>query len=158
MFKKNGLEVPADKVNTIIGKDTVFSGTINGKGLIRIDGKADGTLQNQGDVVIGESGSVTLEIHARHVTIAGRYEGTLEADGKLELKKTGTAIGTFKANALVIEQGAVFSGTMEMKHDEGEVKVDLSAEKRRVEKTDKDESRSKQFSEMREVISKDKFK
>ncbi len=158
MFKKNGLEIPADKVNTIIGKDTVFTGTISGKGLIRVDGKADGTLQNQGDVVIGESGRVTLEIHARHVTIAGRYEGTLEADGKLELKKTGIAIGTFKANALVIEQGAVFSGTMEMKHDEDEVKVALAAEKSQVEKKDRDESRGKQWSDMREVVAKDKFK
>lgn len=118
MFKKDNMEVPSDKVNTIIGKDTVFNGTINGKGLIRIDGEAEGTITNQGDVVVGEGGRVSVDMKARNITIAGNFEGTLEAEGKLELKRTGTAIGTFKANALVVEEGAVLSGTMEMEHKE----------------------------------------
>jgi len=114
LFKKDNMEVPSDKVNTIIGKDTFFNGTINGKGLIRIDGEAEGTITNQGDVVVGEGGRVSVELKARNITIAGRFEGSMEAEGKLELKRTGTAVGTFKANALVVEEGAVLSGTMEM--------------------------------------------
>ncbi len=114
MFKKDNMEVPNDKVNTIIGKDTVFNGTINGKGLIRIDGEAEGTITNQGDVVVGEGGRVSVEMKARNITIAGNFEGNLEAEGKLELKRTGTAVGTFKTNSLIIEEGAVLSGTMEM--------------------------------------------
>ncbi len=114
MFKKDNLEVTSDKVNTIIGKDTFFNGTIKGKGLIRIDGEAEGNINNQGDVVVGEGGRVSVEMKARNITIAGRYEGTLEAEGKLEIKRTGTAVGTFKVNALVIEEGAVLSGAMQM--------------------------------------------
>jgi len=118
LFKKDNMEVSSDKVNTIIGKDTVFNGTINGKGLIRIDGEAEGTIINQGDIVVGEGGRVSVEVKARNITIAGNFKGTLEAEGKLELKRTGVAVGTFKANALVIEEGAVLSGTMEMEHEE----------------------------------------
>ncbi len=114
MFKKDNMEVPSDKVNTIIGKDTFFNGTINGRGLIRIDGEAEGTIVNQGDVVVGEDGRVSIELKARNITIAGHFEGSLEAEGKLELKRTGNAVGTFRANALVVEEGAVLSGTMEM--------------------------------------------
>ncbi len=114
MFKKDNLEVPSDKVNTIIGKATLFNGTISGKGLIRIDGEAEGTIVNQGDVVVGEGGRVSIELKARNITIAGYFEGSLEAEGKLELKSTGNAVGTFKANALVVEEGAVLAGTMEM--------------------------------------------
>lgn len=118
MFKKDNMEVPSDKVNTIIGKDTYFNGTINGKGLIRIDGEAEGIITNQGDVVVGEGGRVSVEIKARNITIAGGFEGSLEAEGKLELKRTAKALGTFKANVLVVEEGAVLSGTMEMENKE----------------------------------------
>jgi cytoskeletal protein CcmA (bactofilin family) len=39
----------------------------------------------------------------------------MEAEGKLELKKTATAIGSFKTNGLLVEEGAVVSGSLEMK-------------------------------------------
>jgi len=118
LFKKDNMEVPSDKVNTIIGKDTSFNGTIKGTGLIRIDGEAEGTIINQGDVVVGEGGRVSVEMKARNITIAGQFEGSLEAEGKLEVKRTGNATGTFKANILLIEEGAVLSGAMEMQDKE----------------------------------------
>ncbi len=116
MFKKDNLETSPDKVNTVIGKETFFKGVLNGKGLIRIDGEAEGTIINKGDVTIGESGKVSVELKARNVTIAGHYEGDLTAEGKLELKRTATAIGTFKSNGLLVEDGAVISGSMDMKY------------------------------------------
>lgn len=131
MFKKDNLETPPDKVNTIIGKDTAFKGTIRGKGLIRIDGTAEGSIVNQGDVIIGECGKASVEIKARNITIAGQYEGTLEAEGRLELKRTATASGTFKINGLLIEEGAVLCGSMEMKLKDqvasGKAKYDFSS-------------------------------
>ena len=117
MFKKDNFDTPPDKVNTVIGKDTCFKGSITGKGLIRIDGEAEGDVDNTGDVIVGESGKVNIELKARNVTIAGYFEGKIEAEGKLELKKTATAVGTFKTNGLLIEQGAVLSGSLDMKHE-----------------------------------------
>lgn len=122
MFKRSNIETPPDKVNTIIGKDTHFKGEITGKGLIRIDGNAEGNITNKGDVIIGEKGTVRMELKARNVTIAGHYEGDLEAEGKLELKSTATCIGTFKANGLLVEEGAVVSGNMDMKNKDQPVK------------------------------------
>jgi cytoskeletal protein CcmA (bactofilin family) len=124
LFKKDNLETPPDKINTVIGKDTFFKGTLTGKGLIRIDGEAEGSIVNKGDLIIGESGRVKVELKARNVTIAGYYEGVLEAEGKLELKKTATAIGTFKTNGLLVEEGAVVSGSLEMKVKEETASAD----------------------------------
>ncbi len=123
MFKKDSLEVTSDKVDTVIGKDSVFKGNINSKGLIRIDGEAEGHLTNKGDVVIGENGKVLADLKACNVTIAGHFEGTLEAEGKLELKKTATVTGNFKANGLIVEEGAVMSGDIEMQHKEQDSKA-----------------------------------
>lgn len=122
MFKKTPIETPPDKVNTVIGKDTCFKGSIKAKGLIRIDGEMEGEIETQGDVVIGEGGKVNLELKARHVAIAGRFEGSLEAEGKLEIKNSGIVIGSVKTIGLLIDDGAVFSGSMEMRQKDQPVR------------------------------------
>jgi len=118
LFKKDNLEVPSDKINTIIGKDTVFTGSINGKGLIRIDGEVEGDIADTGDVIIGENGKAKVELKARNVKIAGLLNGSVDAEGKIELKSTGTAIGSLKTKKLMIEEGAVMSGSIEMQANE----------------------------------------
>jgi len=118
LFKKENYETPPDKVNTVIGKETFFKGSIRGNGLIRVDGEAEGEITNTGDVIIGESGKLSVTLKARNITIAGHYEGDLEAEGRLELKKTATALGTFKANLLIVEEGAVLSGSTQMQNKE----------------------------------------
>ena len=122
MFKKTPIETPPDKVNTVIGKDTCFKGSIKAKGLIRIDGEMEGEIETQGDVVIGEGGKVNLELKARHVAIAGRFEGSLEAEGKLEIKNSGIVIGSVKTYGLLIDDGAVFSGSMELRQKDQPVR------------------------------------
>lgn len=122
MFKKRPMESPPGKVNTVIGKDTCFKGSIKTNGLIRIDGEMEGDIITQGDVVIGESGKVQIELKARHVAIAGRFEGSLEADSKLEIKSSGIVIGSIKTNGLLVDDGAVFSGNMEMSRKDQMVK------------------------------------
>jgi len=115
MFKKDQLETPPDKVNTVIGKDTHFQGSLKAKGLIRIDGVMEGDVETQGDVVIGESGRVSIELKARNVAVAGRFEGTMDLGGKLEIKSIGVVIGEIKTNGLLVDDGAIFSGNVEMK-------------------------------------------
>jgi cytoskeletal protein CcmA (bactofilin family) len=122
LFKKDYLDTPLDKVNTVIGKDTYFKGNIEGKGLIRIDGGAEGNIVNQGDLIIGESGKVSVELKAHNVTIAGRFDGSIDAAGKLELKRTAIAHGNFKVKGLHVEDGAVFDGSMEMEKKDGSSK------------------------------------
>ena len=122
MFKKTPIETPPDKVNTVIGKDTCFKGSIKAKGLIRIDGEMEGEIETQGDVVIGEGGKVNLELKARHVAIAGRFEGSLEAEGKLEIKNSAIVIGSVKTIGLLVDDGAVFSGSMEMRQKDQPVR------------------------------------
>lgn len=122
MFKKPPMEAPPSKVNTVIGKETFFKGSIKTKGLIRIDGEMEGDIITEGDVVIGESGKVQLDLKARHVAIAGRFEGSLEADGKLEIKSSGIVIGSVKTNGLLVDDGAIFSGNMDMNRKDQTVK------------------------------------
>lgn len=98
------------KIDTLIGKESAFTGNIESTGTIRIDGKFDGEIITKGDLVIGETGAVQGKIKAANITIAGKVQGEVEAAGKLELVPTGNLQGEAKMSLLVVEEGAVFQG------------------------------------------------
>ncbi len=115
MFGKRPAE-PAQprKVDTIVGKETRINGRIEAAGTIRIDGRVDGEIEADGDVVIGEPGRLVASVHARNITIAGEIQGNIHAEGRLEIVPTGKLYGDVKVAVLAIEDGAIFKGTCEM--------------------------------------------
>jgi len=113
--RKDGAAQSDGRVDTIIGRETQFKGTLTSSGIIRVDGKIDGEIAHKGDVAIGETGEVTANVKANNVTVAGTVNGNIEATGKLELLPTARVIGDINVAALVIGEGAVFKGSSEMK-------------------------------------------
>lgn len=103
------------KVDTIVGPEAHFKGTINSSGIIRIEGKVDGEINHQGDIAIGETGNVTADVKARNITIAGTVSGNVDASGRLELLSTARLVGDITVATLVIGEGAVFKGSSEVK-------------------------------------------
>jgi cytoskeletal protein CcmA (bactofilin family) len=102
-------------MNTIIGKDTVFSGTLDVKGELRIDGTVKGKILCSDCVTIGATGVVEAEIEAESAIIAGRMVGNIDTIEKIELQAKCEMEGDLKTKSLVIEQGAVFCGACNMK-------------------------------------------
>jgi cytoskeletal protein CcmA (bactofilin family) len=103
-----------DKVDTIIGKGTEIKGSVEGTGVIRVDGKIEGDIHTSGDVIVGETGKVYADIKARHVTAAGEVHGNIQAQGKLEIIAKGKVYGDIQVSSLVINDGAIFEGKSEM--------------------------------------------
>lgn len=106
----------SDQIETIIGKDTQFKGTIKAAGTIRIDGQVDGEISTKGDIVVGETGSIKAQIQARSATIAGSVLGNADITDKLELTSTARLCGDIKTGVLIIGEGAVFKGACEMRY------------------------------------------
>jgi cytoskeletal protein CcmA (bactofilin family) len=103
------------KMNTLIGKDSVITGTIDVKGPLRIDGRIEGKVICGDTVTVGNDGHLKAEINCKNATIAGRVEGNIKATEKLELQAKAEITGDLQTKWLVIEQGAVFSGACNMK-------------------------------------------
>jgi cytoskeletal protein CcmA (bactofilin family) len=102
-------------MNTIIGKDTVITGTLDVKGGLRVDGTAKGKVICNDAITIGSTGVVESEIEAGTVIIAGRLIGNITAAEKVELQAKCEVEGDIRTKSLVIEQGAVFCGACNMK-------------------------------------------
>jgi cytoskeletal protein CcmA (bactofilin family) len=125
------------KMNTIIGKDSTFTGTLDVKGPVRVDGKIKGQILCSDTVTIGVGGEVEGEINCKNAAIAGRVQGNILASEKLELQAKAEIIGDLKTRSLVIEQGAVFSGSCSMKAEEtGTAKYAELADKVRKDQKD----------------------
>lgn len=126
-------------MNTIIGKDSVITGTIDVKGPLRIDGKVKGQVISSDTVTIGAGGVLEAEVHCKNSIVSGRVSGNIVATEKVELQAKAEISGDIKTKSLVIEQGAIFCGSCNMKTTETtEVttnKYATAAEKVRNEKT-----------------------
>ena len=116
MFKKKD-ELDFANVDTIIGKGTEFNGTINGKGILRIDGKVTGEIIT-GDVLVGETGVVEANIKARNLSVSGVVNGNIDATGLLELLPSAKVVGNIKVSNLIVGDGAIFKGSCDMQSSE----------------------------------------
>lgn len=110
-----GAKNSGETMNTILGKETTFTGTIEVKGGLRIDGVVKGKIISSDEVTIGQSGQVEAQIDARSVTVAGRLVGNITAGEKIELQANSDVEGDLRSKTLVIEQGAIFCGGCHMK-------------------------------------------
>jgi cytoskeletal protein CcmA (bactofilin family) len=104
----------AENLNTIIGKDCNFDGTIEVKGALRIDGRIKGKIVSDETVSVGPTGEVEADIDAKSVIVAGSVTGNITTSEKLELQAQGKVVGDLKTKSVVIEQGAIFHGSCNM--------------------------------------------
>jgi len=103
-----------DVVDTIIGKDTKLQGYIHSQGTIRIDGTVEGEINSQGDVYIGETSHIKANIFAKRVIVAGEVIGNIEAVHDLEICSTGKVYGNITGDRLMIDEGAIYKGKVNM--------------------------------------------
>ncbi|MCX7048615.1 MAG: polymer-forming cytoskeletal protein [Candidatus Sumerlaeota bacterium] len=115
------MEQPVKKANmeTILGEDAIFTGKIESRGQLRIDGRVDGEIVAQDTLVIGPSGVVKANIKAAIVSVSGQISGAIEASRKVELHPTAVVIGDISTavGALTIEAGAKIDGRCTMTSD-----------------------------------------
>jgi cytoskeletal protein CcmA (bactofilin family) len=121
----------AENLSTIVGKDSVFAGDMEVKGTLRVDGKIKGRIICDETVSIGATGEVEAEIDAKMVIIAGTVIGNIRTSEKIEMQAKAKVLGDVSTKNIVIEQGAVFHGSCQMKGvKEGEIKADKIMEKK----------------------------
>lgn len=121
----------AENLSTIIGKDSTFTGDMEVKGTLRIDGRVKGRIVCDETVSIGTTGEAEAEIDAKMVIVAGTVVGNIRTSEKIEMQAKAKVLGDVSTKNIVIEQGAIFHGSCQMKGvKEGEIKADKMMEKK----------------------------
>ena len=106
-----------EKMDTVIGKGAFFKGDLKVEGTLRVDGKVEGMIDSQCDVVVGETGIVVAGIKARNLLVAGAVSGDVVVAGKLEIATSGKLEGNIATASLIIDDGALYKGACQMTTD-----------------------------------------
>jgi len=101
-------------LTAFIDQGSEFEGKLSFKDTARIDGNFRGEISSENTLIIGESGVVGASICAKTIAVSGTVEGDLTATAKVVLHKTARIHGNVQAPSLVIEEGAVLQGKVEM--------------------------------------------
>lgn len=98
---------------TILGAGSTLKGELRCQGNVRLDGTFEGTLEIDGNVLVGETGKITADINAKNVSIAGAVRGDVSGK-KVQLLRTARVWGDITASAISTEEGAFIEGKITM--------------------------------------------
>jgi cytoskeletal protein CcmA (bactofilin family) len=113
------LDGGGENMNTIIGKDTTISGTLEVSGTLRVDGAVKGEVNVSDTIAIGPTGRVDANVKTKNAVISGSLKGNIHATERIELQAKANITGDLVTKSLVIEQGAVFHGNCKMNVQQG---------------------------------------
>lgn len=110
MLRKNKADKGKHLIDTMIGANTVISGTIMAEETLRIDGAIQGEAISKGAVIVGVGGMIEGDVTAESILVAGKVKGNIYVREKTEITVDGSVDGDITTRTLVIEEGAAFKG------------------------------------------------
>jgi cytoskeletal protein CcmA (bactofilin family) len=107
---ESGIKETLGPEMTVVGRGARLEGTLVSTESIRIDGQAKGKIAARVDVILSSDSHVEADIQAQNVVAGGTLKGTITARTMTEVTDGGRVEGTIRSKALVVSEGALFSG------------------------------------------------
>jgi cytoskeletal protein CcmA (bactofilin family) len=100
---------------TTIGASLTIKGEITSNEDVTVHGKLHGKISvTNGSLLVAQHATVEAEASVTRVKIEGAYNGDVAAAERVELSNTANVTGTIVAPAVVIQDGAVFNGMIDI--------------------------------------------
>ena len=115
MFEKE-----TDKLESFLGKNSVFKGELTVQGTLRVDGRVEGHVDAD-HLVLSESAVVKGEVKAKKLIVGGTVDGSVDAQELVEIKSKGRVLGDISTRKLSVLEGGEVNGKIEMKKEESNV-------------------------------------
>jgi cytoskeletal protein CcmA (bactofilin family) len=97
-----------------VGEEVTFKGTIRYQGTVRVDGRLEGEIYTDGNLIIGQKAIIAAKIHAGTIMCQGQLTGDIEAKHRVKLLSPAVFVGTITAPLLSMDEGVLFNGTCNM--------------------------------------------
>lgn len=94
---------------TMIGEDTIITGTIRTEGTIWIDGRVEGDICTEGLVMVGEGAIVVGNVYAGSVVSRGMIIGDIVASEEVQLLQSASLNGTVRTPVFLADEGALLT-------------------------------------------------
>ena len=104
----------SDDIIAFVGEEVAFKGTIRYQGTVRVDGRLEGEIYTDGNLIIGQKAVITAKIEAGTVTCQGRITGEILAKNRVKLLSPAVFDGTITTPLLSMDEGVMFNGSCNM--------------------------------------------
>jgi cytoskeletal protein CcmA (bactofilin family) len=105
---------PRAGAHTVIGTSIVIDGEISGDEDLVIQGTVKGRISLKESLYVEGSGVIEADIETANVEVSGQVTGNIAASDKVELKADCKVVGDIRAPRILIADGAVFKGNVDM--------------------------------------------
>ncbi len=112
MFGNNG-----QKLESIVGLNSDFTGEFHASGTVRVDGMVKGLIHGE-FVILSETAMVKGDIQGRTVIIGGKVEGNIFAQEKVEIKSKGAVSGEIHTKKFCVIEGGILNGKIYMAQEQ----------------------------------------
>jgi len=112
-----GGDSPSSRGNLVatIGKSIIFKGELTGSEDLEVNGTVEGDVKlPDNTLTIGQTGRVMASVSAKSILIVGKVEGNVTATERIEIETSGIVNGDLRAPRLLVQEGAVMNGSVEM--------------------------------------------
>ncbi|HVE78076.1 MAG TPA: polymer-forming cytoskeletal protein [Gemmatimonadaceae bacterium] len=99
---------------SIIGHGMTVTGDIDGHGVVKIEGRIEGSIRGVRQVLVGRKGEVKGDIETREAIIGGRVEGSIVATERVEVQGTSLVDGDINTKTIVVMEGGRINGNVTM--------------------------------------------
>jgi cytoskeletal protein CcmA (bactofilin family) len=99
---------------SIISAGTTVSGDIETAGVLKVEGRIDGSVRRARQVMLAKEGAIHGDVTANEVVVGGVIDGAVIANERLELQTTAVVNGDISTRSIVVMEGARINGAVRM--------------------------------------------
>ena len=110
----SGNQEDSGDIIAFVGEEVTFKGTIRYHGTVRVDGRLEGEISTDGNLIIGQKAVITAKIEAGTVTCQGRITGEILAKNRVKLLSPAVFDGSITTPLLSMDEGVMFNGSCNM--------------------------------------------
>jgi len=98
-----------------IGKSITIKGDLSGNEDLVVEGTVQGKVElPNNQLTIGANGNVAADVTAKTIVVIGKVSGNVTGTERVEIESTGAVEGDVRSPRLVVQEGAVLNGSVEM--------------------------------------------
>lgn len=101
----------------VIGQGITIRGNLSGSEPLIIKGVVEGTISLENHLTVEPTGKLVADIDVETVTVNGEVEGNISAQQMVAIRAGARVVGNVSAPRVVIDDGAVFKGSVEMEFE-----------------------------------------
>ena len=99
---------------SLIDRHSAFDGNFRSQRDLRVEGELKGNVTCEGTLFVSEGATITATVEAEHITVAGELTGEIRCRGRLQILPSGRVRANVSTASLVIQEGAIYEGQLEM--------------------------------------------